>query len=76
MEQREISHVAFSDWSQTIISNQIFRTQNPVPFYGNQIFGEIVGNRGLIGLEEAQQNWVDMWAEDGADEEEENRWIN
>nr|XP_004234285.1 uncharacterized protein PAM68-like [Solanum lycopersicum] len=30
----------------------------------------------FIGLEEAQKNWVDMWAEDGADEEEENRWIN
>ncbi|XP_055826736.1 uncharacterized protein PAM68-like [Solanum dulcamara] len=30
----------------------------------------------FIGLEEAQKNWVDMWAEDGADDEEENRWIN
>lgn len=30
----------------------------------------------FIGLEEAQKNWVDMWAEDGANDEEENRWIN
>ncbi|XP_060206345.1 uncharacterized protein PAM68-like [Lycium barbarum] len=29
----------------------------------------------FLGLEEAQKNWVDMWAEDGADDEEENRWI-
>ncbi|MCD9639070.1 hypothetical protein HAX54_023353 [Datura stramonium] len=30
----------------------------------------------VLGLEEAQKNWVDMWAEDGARDEEENRWIN
>lgn len=30
----------------------------------------------LLGLEEAQKNWVDMWADDGADDEEENKWIN
>ncbi|CAN4087685.1 unnamed protein product [Withania somnifera] len=30
----------------------------------------------FLGIEEAQKNWVDMWAEDGADDEQENRWIN
>ncbi|MCD7469421.1 hypothetical protein HAX54_008468 [Datura stramonium] len=29
-------------------------------------------NRVGSGLEEAQKNWVDMWAEDGARDEEEN----
>lgn len=30
----------------------------------------------FLGIEEAQKNWVDMWADDGANDEEENRWIN
>lgn len=29
----------------------------------------------FLGLEQAQKNWVDMWAEDGVDDEE-NRWSN
>ncbi|KAG5568451.1 hypothetical protein H5410_064534 [Solanum commersonii] len=80
MEQREIA----------CPNTDFISTQNPVPFYGNQIFGGVIllqifdlikqqkllETRVLIGLEEAQQNWVDMWAEDGADEEEENRWIS